>query len=156
MKPKMKRSELKDNNDIWNAVNGVLSELDFPTGDQEVDDAFLVFQYYSEMESGGHEALLNWTQDYIKEVGIKKYQDELASALVKIGAPEYAEIESTHLEDLWNLHVALENDESHEEHYYSKIELMDDAYHSQDGKLEHLLEIHFHKIHTDLIDVVED
>lgn len=156
MKPKMKRSELKDNNDIWNAVIGVLSELDFPTGDQEVDDAFLVFQYYSEMESGGHETLLNWTQDYIKEVGIKKYQDELASALVKIGAPEYAEIESTHLEELWKLHLALENDGSQEDEYYSKIELMDGAYHGQDEKFENLLETHFLKIHTDLIDVVED
>lgn len=156
MKPKMNRSELKDNNDIWNAVIQVLSEQDFPTGSQEVDDAYLVFQYYSEMESGGHEALLNWWQDYIREVGIKKYQDELASALVKIGAPEYADIESTHLEELWKLHLALENDESHEDDYYSKIELMDSAYHGQDKKFENLLETHFLKIHTDLIDVVED
>ncbi|MFD1030179.1 hypothetical protein [Metaplanococcus flavidus] len=156
MKPKMNRKELKDNNDIWNAVTKVLSEQDFPTESQEVNDAFLAFQYYSEMESGGHEALLNWSQDYIREVGIQKYQDELASSLVKIGAPDFAEIESTHLAELWKLHLALENDESHEDDYYSKIELMDNAYHEQNGKLEHLLEIHFHKIHTDLIDVVED
>lgn len=156
MKPKMNRSELKDNNDIWNAVNGVLSELDFPTGDQEVDDAFLVHQYYSEMESGGHEVLLNWWQDYIKEVGIKKYQDELATALVKIGAPEYGEIESSHLEELWKLQEALENDDTLEDDYYSKIELMDGAYYEQDGNLEKVLETHFLKIHTDLIDVVED
>lgn len=156
MKPKMNRSELKDNNDIWNAVIHVLSELDFPTGDQEVDDAYLVFQYYSEMESGGHEALLNWTQEWIREVGIKKYQDELASALVKIGAPEYDEIESSHLEELWKLHEALENDESQEDDYYSKIELMDGAYYEQDGNLEKVLETHFLKIHTDLIDVTED
>lgn len=156
MKPKMNRKDLMDNDDIWNAVNSVLSEQDFPTEDEKVNDAFLVFQYYSEMESGGHEALLNWTQQYIKEVGIQHYQNGLVGSLEKIGAHDCAAIERTHLEELWKLHLALENDESHEEEYYSKIELMDNAYHGQDGKLETLLEGYFVEIHTDLIDVVEE
>lgn len=156
MKPKMNRKDLMDDDAIWNAVNMVLSEQDYYTEDAKVYEAFVVHQYYSELESGGHEALLNWTQDWIKDVGIKKYRNDLVSSLEKIGAHEHAVIERSHLEELWKLHLALESDESFEEKYLSKAELMDGAYYGLDGKLQTILESYFVEIHTDLIDVVEE
>lgn len=57
MKPKMNRKDLLNSNDIWNGVIHAISEIDYPTEDQTLNDAFTVFQYYSEMESGGHESL---------------------------------------------------------------------------------------------------
>ncbi|WP_203334760.1 DMP19 family protein [Planococcus beigongshangi] len=155
MKPKMNRKDLMGDDDIWNAVNMMLSEQDYQTEDAKVYEAFIVHQYYSELESGGHEALLNWAQDWIKDVGIEKYRNDLVSSLQKIGAHEYAAIERSHLEELWKLHLALEDDESVEEDYYKKIELMDGAYYGLDGKLQGLLEKYFVEIHTELIDVVE-
>lgn len=156
MKPKMKRKDLKNQDDIWNAVIGAISENDFPSENKEVNEASVVFYYYSEMESGGHEMLLNWLEDYIKEVGILHYQDELINILEKIGAHNYAVIERTYLEELWNLYIALEGDETQEEKFYSKIELADNEYCNQNRKLDKLLENYFLKIYTHLIDVVED
>lgn len=155
MKPKMNRKDLIGDDAIWNAVNMMLSEQDYHIEDAKVYEAFVVHQYYSELESGGHEALLNWTQNWIKDVGIKKYRNDLVSSLEKIGAHEYAVIERSHLEELWKLHLALEDDESFEEKFLSKVELMDGAYYGLDGKLQTILESYFVEIHTDLIDVVE-
>lgn len=59
MRPKMKRENLLNKDDIWNAVTSVLSEHDLSTENNKTDETFLAFQYYSEMESGGHESLLN-------------------------------------------------------------------------------------------------
>ncbi|WP_225229725.1 hypothetical protein [Sporosarcina quadrami] len=59
MKPKMTRKDLLDNDNIWNAIISVISEGDLSTKDTVLNEAFIVFQYYSELESGGHETLLN-------------------------------------------------------------------------------------------------
>lgn len=156
MKPRMKRKDLETKDDVWNAVIGVISENDFPSESKEVNEAWVVFYYYSEMESGGHEILLNWLGDYIKEVGIQQYQAQLINVLEKIGAHDYAVIERTYLEPMWNLYVALEQDETQEEDFISKVELADNEYHKENRKLDTLLERYFVKIHTELIDVVED
>lgn len=154
MKTKMKKSELMDRADIWNAVIFEISSHDFPTDDRLVHESFLVFQYYSEMESGGHEILLNWAQGYIQEVGITRYLKELTAALEKIGAPEYAQIEKKYGEQLFRLFMALENEEIEEEPFYEVIEEADEEYYALDGKLEQLMEAYFVDIHTELFEIV--
>ncbi|MCD8510091.1 MAG: hypothetical protein LRY73_09640 [Bacillus sp. (in: Bacteria)] len=91
MKIKMKKSELVTKDDIWNAVVSVMGETDFPTDNEVANEAYLVFQYYSEMESGGHESLLNWWSEYIEEVGAANYLKELTAILEKNRCKELRE-----------------------------------------------------------------
>lgn len=156
MKPKMNRRDLLSKDNIWNAVVSVISEHDFSTNDTVINEAFIVFHYYSELESGGHESLLTWFEPYIEEISIESYLNTLTAALEKIGAHDYAAIEKKYGQEMWNLHVALVNDETKEEEYYHIIEKADDEYYQLHQKLEGLLETYFIHIHTDLIEVVED
>lgn len=66
----MNRDDLMNNDDIWNEVIAILSEYDISTENKNLHEAFIVFQYYSELESGGHESLFTWFKSYIEEVGI--------------------------------------------------------------------------------------
>lgn len=156
MKPKMKRKELLDRNDVWNAVISVVCECEYPSEDTILNEAFIVLQYYSELESGGHESLLTWFGSYIEEISIDNYLNELIAILEKIGAHDYAIIEKKYGHELWSLYVALENNEHEEDQFYNVIEKADNEYHKLDRKLDKLLETYFISIHTDLIEIVED
>ena len=156
MRPKMKRENLLNKDDIWNAVTSVLSEHDLSTENNKTDETFLAFQYYSEMESGGHESLLNSLEWYIEEIGIDHYLKNLIGVLEKIEAYDYAAIVKNNCEELWTLYIALENDEIEEEKFYHLIEKADTDYHKLGDQLETLLEAYFVTIHTELIEVVED
>lgn len=155
MKPKMKRKDLLSKTDIWNAIITVLSEYDLSTEDKILNEAIIVFQYYSELESGGHESLLTWFEWYIEEVGINNYLNELIGILEKIGAHDYTIIEKNYGQEMWRLFVSLENDEIEEDEFYNVIEKANDEYNKLNGKLEELIETYFVSIHTDLIEVVE-
>ena len=156
MRPKMKRENLLNKDDIWNAVTSVLSEHDLSTENNKTDETFLAFQYYSEMESGGHESLLNSLEWYIEEIGIDHYLKNLIGVLEKIEAYDYAAIVKNDCEELWTLYIALENDEIEEEKFYHLIEKADTDYHKLGDQLETLLEAYFVTIHTELIEVVGD
>ena len=156
MKLKINRKELVYTEDIWNAVISVISDYDFPVENETANDAFIIFQYYSELESGGHESLFTWFSDYIQEVGITQYLKQLIAILEKIDAHEYAAIEKAHGEEMWKLYMALENGEIEEEEFYNVIEKADNDYHNLNNKLEKRLETYFVAIHTELIQVVED
>jgi hypothetical protein len=156
MKPKMYRKDLLTTDDIWNAIVQTVSEYDYPTGNEIADEAFLVLQYYSELESGGHEMLWTWSSEYIEEVGIASYLDALISALEAIGAYDYAEIERKYGHEMWQKFKALENGEIEEESFYAVIGQADGEYHQLDGRLMELLEVYFVDIHEELIDVIRD
>ena len=156
MRPKMKRENLLNKDDIWNAVTSVLSEHDLSTENNKTDETFLAFQYYSEMESGGHESLLNSLEWYIEEIGIDHYLKNLIGILEKIEAYDYAAIVKNNCEELWTLYIALENDEIEEEKFYHLIEKADTDYHKLGDQLETLLEAYFVTIYTELIEVVGD
>lgn len=156
MKLKMTRKDLLDNDNIWNAIITVISEGDLSTKDTVLNEAIIVFQYYSELESGGHEILLNWLESYMEEISIETYLNKLIAILEKIGAHGYAMIEKKYGQEMWRLYIALENDEIEEDEFYTVIEKADDEYHKLNGILERLLETYFVSIHTDLIDVIED
>ena len=154
MRPKMKIENLMNKDDIWNAVTSVLSEHDLSTENNKTDETFLAFQYYSEMESGGHESLLNSLEWYIEEIGIDHYLKNLIGVLEKIEAYDYAAIVKNNCEELWTLYIALENDEIEEEKFYHLIEKADTDYHKLGDQLETLLEAYFVTIYTELIEVV--
>lgn len=156
MKYKMSRRDLITKDDIWNAVIDVMGECDFPTDNEVANDTYIVYNYYSELESGGHESLLNWFSYHIEEVGIKNYLTELTRVLEKIGAHDYSKIEKKWGEQLWTLFHALENDETVEDDdFYNLIEKADNEYYNLDGKLAQLLENYFVNIYMDLIEIEE-
>ncbi len=156
MKPKIKRKDLLNTDDVWNAVISVISEYDFPAENKLANEAFIVFQYYSELDSGGHESLFTWFSKYIEEVGITYYLKQLIGILEKIDAHDYATIEKKYGEEMWKLYIALENDVIEENEFYSVIEKADNEYNNLNEQLGELLEMYFVKIHTDLIEIVED
>lgn len=143
---------MKSSDDIWNEVIHRICSIEFPTENQTLNEAFLVFQYYSELESGGHEALLNWWNEYISEVGITTYIKELSQILEKIGAQEYAVIFQKYGEEMWKNFVALENEEIDEDSFYQVIEKADGDYYNLEDKLQQLLESYFVSIHTDILE----
>ena len=142
--------------DIWNAVLSVLGEYDFPTDNSAVNDLLIISQYYSELESGGHESLLNWTSEYIEEVGISSYLNDLIRCLETIGAHDYSKIEKQYGEEMWRLFKASEEDERVTEEFYQVIEAADQAYHKLNSKLENVIETYFLKTYTQLIEINED
>lgn len=156
MKLQMKKSDLADRDDIWNAVIQAISEFDLPMENGVKKEAYIVFQYYAELASGGHESLFNWLSDYIKEVGISNFLKELIEVLNKIGAGDYAEIEKAYGEEIWSRLAALENGRISEENFYEVIEKADNAYYQLDNRLDELLAAYFVDIHEELIDVLED
>lgn len=141
---------------IWNAVIDMLNECDFPTDSGLLNGAQTVFQYYSELESGGHESLFSSLSTYIEENGIETYLKEITEILEQIGAHDYAVIGRDYCAEIWQLYVALENDEIEESEFYTIIEKADDAYNQLDDKLEQLLTTYFVKIHGELAGVIED
>lgn len=156
MKPKMYRRDLVTTDDIWNALVQTISEYDYPTGDEIADEAFLVLQYYSELENGGHEMLWTWASEYIEEVGIASYLDALVSSLEAIGAYDYAAIEQKYGLEMWQKFKALEKGEIDEEIFYAAIKQADEEYYQLDGRLVEVLEVYFVDIHEELIDVIRD
>ena len=142
--------------DISNAVMDVLSAYDLSSEDNILNKSFIVYQYYSELESGGHESLFRWFGQHIKEMGIDDYLNKLIETLEEIGAHKYALIEKKYCKEMWNLHVALENDEIHEDEFYNVIKKATDEYYMLNDELRELLETYFVTIYTDLIEVVED
>ena len=156
MKPKMRRKDLIQNEGIWNAVISVISEYDFPTEDEMANEAFIVFHYYSELESGGHESLFTWFSEYIKEVGINYYLQKIIAILEKIDAHDYAALEKKYGENMWRLFIALENDEMKENEFYHAIEKADNEYTELNNKLEALIETYFVSIHAHLIEIIEE
>lgn len=155
MKPAMKRSELQNKVAIWNAAISAISEIDFPVGDPIADDAFIVFQYYSENESGGHEILLNWCAYIIEERGIDAYLEQLLAILKKIGAEEYAAIEQRYLKEIWLLYKEMEQDEQKEDAFLQLIQKADEAYQALGKQLENRMEAYFLGIYEELIEVIE-
>lgn len=152
----MNRKDLLTKDDIWNAVIKVMGKYEFPTENIIANEVFIIFNYYSEIESGGHEGLFYWFSWHIEEVGITNYLKELTGILEKIEAYDYSKIEKEYGKELWRLFKALENDEIKEEEFYSVVQKADIEYDKINGRLGNLLEAYFIRIYTELIEVVED
>ena len=152
----MKRKDLISKTDISNAVMDVLSSYDLSSEDTTLNKAFIVYHYYSELESGGHETLFRWFGHHIKAMGIDDYLNNLIGTLEEIGAHNYALIEKKYCKDLWNMYIALEKEKIPEEKFYNILEKATDEYFKLNGELRDLLEAYFVTIYKDLIEVVEN
>ncbi|WP_404460786.1 hypothetical protein [Sutcliffiella horikoshii] len=143
-------TEFITNEDIWNAMISLLSEYEFPTDNETANQAFMVYHYYSELESGGHEGLFNWCSMHIEALGVDRFFEELVRALKEINATDYALIEEKYGLQMWKLYQALENGEIPEEEFYTIIEKADSEYWQLDGKIGEVLEVYFVKIYKEL------
>lgn len=153
MKPKMKQSELMTNDDIWNAVTKLLSETEDPSENAQLAEALLLYNYYSDMESDGHERLFNYYSETIDIIGIEQFLTEMTDSLRNMDADEYAAILDRYGADMYRMFLGLEDGPVEEAEYYHVFEQADDAYKALDGKIKDLLKAYFVKIHRGLIDV---
>ena len=159
---KVSRSELQTNDDIWNAVLSVAYvNYPFPTEDEKKNDIFILFSYYSEMESGGHEALLNWLSETMQEMGIQKYVSRLTKMLEQIGAKQYAEIEKAYLEEILKRYLTLENSgfedpdfEKLEAEYLTVVERADEEYRNLDEQINECLYNYAMNRHEEILEIV--
>lgn len=60
------------------------------------------YQFYTELESGGHESLFRWFGQHIKEMGIDNYLNKLIGTFEEMGAHNYALIEKKYCKEIWN------------------------------------------------------
>lgn len=82
--------------------------------------------------------------------------NKLIGTLEEIGAYRYVLIEKTYCKELWDLYISLENEEIHEDKFYTVIEKETDEYYKLNDELRELLETYFVTIYSDLSEVVED
>ncbi|GAF11557.1 hypothetical protein JCM19046_1917 [Bacillus sp. JCM 19046] len=128
--------------DKWNEMVERLSELELPVEKPRLQQTLLVYHYYSEMESGGHESVCNWLESYIKETGIDFFVAELSLALEQMSATHYAKLIQFYFMPIWQAYEALEKDETVEDAFIEVVETADERYH-QIGTLAQLLEVHY-------------
>ena len=133
--------------EMWNAMIDVISAMDYPTGDATKDEAFLLIQFYSAMESGGHESFLNSFEEDIERVGPAVFFHQLVNSLNNIEAADYAEIEKKYGLLLWKAYKELEDGGLEEESFYALIEKADSESEVLDPRLESLMEAYFRKLH---------
>ncbi|TWT07877.1 hypothetical protein FQV26_08710 [Planococcus sp. CPCC 101016] len=135
MKVKMSKAQLQTTDEIWNAVIEVISEDGPLAVDPIWSEACMAFHYYSEMESGGHESLLNGSQEYIEQQGFPLFLEQLIHTLQKIGAADYAEIEKKYGNKIGHLFLAMGRVEEDEKAFYEIIEKADQEYYLLDGDI---------------------
>lgn len=58
---------MQTNDDIWKAVLLAYGEYIFMTDDEKRNDFLILFNYFCELESGGHD----WFSEHIEEMGIQ-------------------------------------------------------------------------------------
>lgn len=112
----------------YNAVADFIVSHTYPSENKMLDDSWLIFNYYNELASGGHEGYLTWTAGPILETEIYPFYDALIHTLQEIGATGLAELERTYGILLWQKFHALENGEIEEDEFYDIIQLADQAY----------------------------
>ena len=156
MKQKMRKKDLVDETAISNAVMDVLSASDFTTDNTTLNKALILYHYYSELESGGHESLFRWFGQPIQAMGIDEYVSHLIDILGEINAHSYVSLEKKYCKALWQLYVALENEESAEDRFYHLLEEATNEYYKLHDELRGLVEKYFVSIYTDLIELVDD
>lgn len=133
--------------DIWNAMVDLISGMDYPTGDAAKDEAFLLFQFHSAMEGGGHESFLNLFEEDIEKVGPSTFFHGLIQSLIRIGGAAYAEIEKKYGLPLWQGYKALEEGGLEEEAFYVLIEKADKKYTALDPQMDRLLKTYFEELY---------
>ena len=143
------------NVNAWDIVSTIAIEHSFPLQQPLLNETSIVFQYYSEMESGGHESLLRWQYDQMQAMGFMQYKETLLRVLRAIGADEYAAVEDTHLTRCFELYEALEANRLAEDVFYEAINAADAAYIACEDRLRDQLQHYAELNYEALRQVVE-
>lgn len=148
------RAQVSSNEAIWNELSNVAIQQYFPTNNDLLDELSIFVLYFNEMESGGHEAVLNWTKERIEAFGFHNYVHVLSSTLEKIGAPALAEVEKRLAPLYWPLYHQLEAGEIDEEPFYEVIEQADQAYFEINEHFRNMAMNYFLSIYEQVFDIV--
>lgn len=148
------REQVNSNDDIWNELSNVAIQHFFPTNNDLLDELSIFVLYFNEMESGGHEAVLNWTQERIETFGFNNYLHVLSTTLEKIGAPTLADVERKLAPLYWSLYHQLEAGEIDEEPFYEVIEQADKAYFALNEHFRTLVMNYFLSIYEQVFEIV--
>ncbi|WP_342526710.1 hypothetical protein MKY84_13505 [Chryseomicrobium sp. FSL W7-1435] len=141
--------------DRWNASIEAIVENETRGDKQVTKTAWHAYSYYSELESGGHEAFLNHFEDRFKEFGPETFLKNTVVALEEIGAKKHAANLNEHGLELWTVYTQLEQDMGFEEIFYERIAVADEAYYSFDPPLHDYLENFFENNYQHLIEITE-
>ena len=156
MKIKIAKSQLQHPDDIWNEMTNVVIQHMYPSDNRLFDQLSIIYCYYSEMESGGHEALLNWQVNQIVAYGFDNYFNTLTSTLQQIGASSYAQIETQYLPLIWEKYLQLEQGEDVEDAFYELVDKADQAYRELNDAIRSMLEKSAVAIHLQVFEPVEE
>lgn len=151
MKKKISKQLLQTRTDISNAMIDILSTMNLPAMDTITTKAVIVYQYYSELESGGHENLFQWYNEDIKAITPKRYLALLVETLEEIGAPEYAALELQYGPRLWELYEKMQTDDQYEDEFYELSEQATQRYYQIENSIRDRLDDYFVEIYEHFI-----
>ena len=139
----------------YNVVADFIVSHTYPSENKMLDDSWLIFNYYNELASGGHEGYLTWTAGPICETDIRSFYDALIHTLQEIGATELADLERTYGILLWEKYHALENGEIEEDEFYDIVQIADQAYLNYEEMFINKMWIYAEKLFPNLFTVVD-
>lgn len=135
----------------WNKVVDRICSHDFPSQNEVLDEAFVLFQYMSGLESGGYEGVHNLLNEEAEEMGVETFENLLIKGLTRIEAIEYRELEKEVGLPLWQLYKELQGGYIGEAVYYEKVEEADSQMKAIDYPLQEKLETYFMELHDTLL-----
>lgn len=135
----------------WNKVVDRVCSHDFPSQNEVLDEAFVLFQYMSGMESGGYEGVHNLLDEEAEKVGAENLENLLIIGLTRIKAIEYRELEKEFGLLLWQLYKELQEGHIGEMVYYAKVEEANRQMEAIDYPLQEMLEKYFVELHDTLL-----
>ncbi|WP_332647078.1 hypothetical protein [Lysinibacillus sp. 54212] len=130
----------KSKEDIWNAIVERISDIDYPSQHPVKNRAYILFQYYSQMESGGHEDVLNWL---FNEKNIDKPLNVILNTLVEAKAICYMDIIDKYGQEMVSLYELLERNQGCEEAFYQVVREADEAYWTMNS-FQQIVETYFY------------
>lgn len=155
MKIPIAKAKLAQPDLIWQELTEVIIHHQYPSEHALLDQMSIVYLYYSEMESGGHEAVFNWQYEQIVAYGFNMYYDVLTSTLKQIGAADYAAIVEKYLPSLWDTYNALEQNDQLADAFYVQVEIADKAYNQLHDAIRPILEKTAIKVYLDVFEPIE-
>lgn len=139
--------KFKSKEDIWNAIVEKISDIDYPTHHPLINHAYILFQYYSQMESGGHEDVLNWL---INQKKVDQPLEALRNTFLEASATSYAAIIEKYGPKMVEHFQMLEQNQPHEEDFYQEVKRADVAYWNLND-FHQIVEKYFYKHCEDLL-----
>lgn len=121
----MVQVKFKSREEIWNAIVEKISDIDYPTKYPVTNHAYIMFQYYSQMESGGHEDVLNWL---FNEKKIDHPLAVLINSINEAQAKSYTAYLEVKGQEMWELFQLLKRGEEQEEAFSLMVQQADEAY----------------------------